>query len=55
MYMPIYLSFALISPTFALIFDTPSDVTVGEVYSCTWTVEDGDPRFINIALQNDED
>lgn len=55
MHLPTYLSFALCTTTFALVFNTPSDVSAGEAFPLTWTVEDGDPSFINVAIQNDED
>ncbi|KUL92249.1 hypothetical protein ZTR_02323 [Talaromyces verruculosus] len=55
MHFSAYLSFALCSTTLAVVFNTPSDVTVGETFTLTWSVEDGDPSFINVAIQNDGD
>ncbi|KAJ5875364.1 uncharacterized protein N7473_012711 [Penicillium subrubescens] len=54
MHLSAYLSFALCSTTLAVVFKTPLDVTSGETFTLTWTVEDGDPSFINVAIQNDE-
>lgn len=55
MHISAYLSFALCSTTLAVVFNTPSDVEVGEAFTLTWTVEDDDPQFINVAIQNDDD